>query len=684
MAVDSGKTVVLAALGRPFSLGMLYDCRNDSLIPALTLWDREALEKGADERHQPYNDFEIVASDSIEDKSSALKVEASLKASFLCGLVEVEGSAKFLSDSKISRKQARVTLKYNTTTKFKELSMNHIGSGNMKHQDVFKSEQATHVVTGILYGAQAFFVFDREVSEKEDKQEIEGNLKVLMKKAPTLKIEGQGFLNIGEKDIANVEKFSCKFHGDFNLEKTPVSFREAIEVFQSLPKMLGTNGENAVPQKVWLMPLKNLDTAAAELVRQISHRLVRDAQNVMEDLSELERRCNDAERCTTAKQFPQINKKLKDFKELVSQYKLEFQDIMARKLPLIRGGGEEESVLANILKKVHSSPFKSGELNEWMESKETEIKLISSLIDKMPNMTIVTSRSTLHHEIHSGDITYAVCFVFTSLETPEPYLSALSNYLDETQTDNVPCAYDVEKEQWFFSNDVMDKLKEKVKLFKDFAEANKENNSIRFLTAATRDDEKKGATLHLYKDGSLVTDNFEPPSKPEMITADITHNSVTLNISPPRFGLTTVNHYTVEFCVHGGDDWHQQIESKAGDVTVSGLQINKKYQLLIHSSCQCCRMFCSISWAFPTSGGQLFFGNLPRRCRVSPVRAYFPIIYTRFDLITLMLLMRINRVMKFIEMFLNCLSYWGFCKLMCECIFLIQIEERSSLLHWFV
>ena len=33
MAVDSGKTIELAGLGRPFSLGMLYDCRNDSLIP---------------------------------------------------------------------------------------------------------------------------------------------------------------------------------------------------------------------------------------------------------------------------------------------------------------------------------------------------------------------------------------------------------------------------------------------------------------------------------------------------------------------------------------------------------------------------------------------------------------------------------------------------------------------------
>ncbi|CAL8366303.1 unnamed protein product, partial [Boreogadus saida] len=203
----------------------------------------------------------------------------------------------------------------------------------------------------------------------------------------------------------------------------------------------------------------------------------------------------------------------------------------------------------------------------------------------MSKMVIATSRTTLQQEIHSADITHAVCFVFTSLEGPEPYLSILSNYLDETQTDNVPCAYDAEKEQWFSSNDVMDKKQEKVKVFKDFAEANKEHKSIRFLTAVMRDDVKKGATLHLYKDGSLVTDNFEPPSKPEMIILDITHNSVTLNISPPRFGLTTVTHYTVEFCVYGDDVWHQQMESKAGDVTVSDLKINKEYQFRCRAKC---------------------------------------------------------------------------------------------------
>ncbi|XP_059915972.1 uncharacterized protein LOC132463689 isoform X2 [Gadus macrocephalus] len=600
MAVDRGKTVVLAALGRPFSLGMLYDCRNDSLIPALKLWDREALEKEADERPQPNSEFDILASDSIEDKSSALNVEASLQASFLCGMVDLEGSAKFLSDSKHSINQARVVLNYKTTTKFKELSMNHIGRGNVKHPYVFESGQATHVVTGILYGAQAFFVFDRELSQKEDRQDIEGNLKVLIQKIPSLKIDGKGSLNMAGKDKVNVDKFNCKFYGDFNLKKPPVSFQDAIEVYQSLPKLLGTNGENAVPLKVWLMPLTALDSAAAQLVRQISDSLVRDAQNVLEDLNELERRCKDAESCTTTKQFPQISKKVKAFKELIFRQKVQFQNIMAKKLPLIRGGGEEESVLAEILKKIHSSPFKSGEMNEWMDCKEKEIKIISSLINKMPNMMIVaSSHNTLQSEIHSGDVRHTVCFVFTSLEGPEPYLSALSKYLDETKQDDVPCAYDMEKEQWFSANVTY----EKMQLFKDFAEANKEKKNIRFLAGAISDDEKKGATLHLYKDGSLANYNFEPPSKPEMTTGDITHNSVTLNISPPQFGLTTVTHYTVEFCVHGDDVWDQQMESKAGDVIVSGLKINEGYQFR-------CRAWCAVGLG-PACEGSPLIKTLP-------------------------------------------------------------------------
>ncbi|KAI3374362.1 hypothetical protein L3Q82_005962 [Scortum barcoo] len=569
----------VAALGRPFSLGMLYDCRKDSLVPGITLWDHDDLNKHIRDRPQNYNDFEIVASESIEDKSSALNIEASLKASFLGGLVQVDGSAKYLNDSKSSKNQARVTLKYKATTKVQELSMNHLGRGNMKHQYVFDKGLATHVVTAILYGAQAFFVFDRELSEKEDHQDIEGNLKVIIKKIPCLSIDGEGSLTMQDKDKANVDKFSCRFFGDVSLQKTPTSFQDAVQVYQSLPKLLGANGENAVPMKVWLLPLTSLDSSAAKLVRQISVRLVQESQSVLEDFTELEMRCNDAMRTTTAQQFPQIGKKLKTFKEMCSEFKLEFQQNLAKKLPSIRGGGEEETVLAEILKKRHSSPFNNADLNKWMDCKEREMYTLMIFTNMMKNTKIIPSQIDLFKESVKAE--HAVCFVFTSLESAELYLSALLNYLRQTpKPDNPQDAHtqDVEKEQWHVSKEVTDAMRHKAKLFSDFADANRENKKIKFFTVGLTDETQKGSSIHLYKDGFSVSEDFEPPSKPETVTvSDVNHNSVTLKISPPRFGAENITSYSVEHCVSGEDGWHQQTASKAEEVTVSGLSPNTEF-----------------------------------------------------------------------------------------------------------
>uniref|UniRef100_A0A673BGB0 Fibronectin type-III domain-containing protein n=2 Tax=Sphaeramia orbicularis TaxID=375764 RepID=A0A673BGB0_9TELE len=573
----AGKPIEMAALGRPFNLGMLYDCRRDALVPSMTLWDREDLEKDTRETPKPNSETEIVASESIEAKSSALKVEASLKASFLGGLVEVDGSAKYLNDHKTSKNQARVTLKYNTTTKFKELTMNHLGRGNVKHPYVFDKGIATHVVTGILYGAQAFFVFDREVSENEKHQDIQGNLKVMIKKIPFVSIEGEGSLKMDDQERANTETFSCKFHGDFRLEKSPVSYQDAVEVYQSLPKLLGPNDEKAVPVKVWLLPLTALDSSAAKLVREISIRLIQESQSVLEEFVELEMRCNDAVKTTTAQQFPQIGQKVKKFRAFCSEFKLEFQRTLAKKLPTIRGGGEDEAELAEILKKRHSSPFNSKSLNEWMDCKEREICILKSFTKMMKHSKIVPSQSALIEEVFSTE--HAVTFVFTSLGNAEPYLSALENHLTEkTGNPADPRSHDVEKEQWYLSKDVTDTLRNKAKLFSDFAETNKENKNIKFLTVALTDETHKGSSIYLYKDGFSVSDNFEPPSKPERVTvSDVSYNSVTLKISPPRFGVEGITSYCVEYCVCGEDGWQQTTAPKAEEATVSGLSPNTEY-----------------------------------------------------------------------------------------------------------
>ncbi|XP_032420275.1 uncharacterized protein LOC116720920 isoform X2 [Xiphophorus hellerii] len=574
--MESEKVIEVATLGRPFRLGMLYDCRQDAIIPGLTLWDCDDLEKYKSETPQRNSNFEIVASESIQDKSSALDVEASLKASFLGGLVKVEGSAEYLNDQMTSKNQARVTLQYKATTKFQELSMNHLGRGNMKHPDVFEKKIATHVVTGILYGAQAFFVFDQEKSETENHQDIRGNLKVLIEKIPKLSIDGEGSLHLEDKDKEKIQKFSCKFYGDFLLEKTPTTFQDAVAVYQSLPKLLGASGENAVPIKVRMLPLTNLDSSAAKLVREISVRLVQEVQSVLEELSDLEIRSNDAMKNNTTQQFPQINKKLKSFKSLCSEFRLEFQQTLSKKLPSIRGGGEEESELADVLKKIHSSPFNSKNLNDWIDCKEREIYALNSYIRMMKNTKIKTSLTILDEELLNAE--HAVCFVFSSLERDEPYLSALLNYLEDKTKSDDSHSYDIEKEQWYLSNNLKDEMRTKVKLFSDFAEANTETKNTTFLAVGLTDEKHEGSTIYLYKDGVLINENFEPPSMPETVTAaEINHSSVTLKVSPPRFGAESVTSYSVEFCVSGQDGWKQQNEPKSSEITVTQLQPNTEY-----------------------------------------------------------------------------------------------------------
>lgn len=576
------ETIEMPALGRPFKLGMLYDCRSDKLVPGLTLWDHETLKQDMTETPKPNSEFEIVASESISAKSSSLGVEASLKASFFSGLVAVDGSAKYLNDKKTSKQQARVTLQYKTTTKFKELTMNQLGRGNIKHPYVFEKGLATHVVTAILYGAQAFFVFNREVSESENIQDVQGNLQVVIKKIPCISIEGEGALQMNEEDKENVSKFSCKFHGDFNLSQSPVNFEDAVKVYQDLPKLLGSDGEKAVPVKVWLLPLTSLDSAAAKLVRQISVGLVSEVERTLEYFEDLEMRCCDVLKTTAVQKFPQVATKIKTFMEFCCEFRLGFQGILAKKLPSIRGGGEEEAELAEILKKRAVSPFSNECLDQWLRCKIKEIQQIKMFTNMMKNTEVLSSQTELDNRI--CNIKTAVCFVFTSLEREEPFLCILDKYLKGDQSNKATLrAKDIEKEQWYSPKSVREAVRQSAKLFGDFAEVNQGNKDILFLVVGFKDESHEGSTIYIYEDGFENNENFEPPAKPnEVKVAEVTHDSVSVSFCAPVCGAEAVIGYRLEHSEAGGE-WQQQNEANAGTVTVSGLTPDTEYSFRVRA-----------------------------------------------------------------------------------------------------
>ncbi|KAL7371706.1 hypothetical protein ABVT39_003640 [Epinephelus coioides] len=504
--------MAVASLGRPFGLGMLYDARKDALIPGMTLWDEKTLQDNTVENSNHSSAFNISASDSIEDKSSLLDVSASLKLSFCSGLIEVGGSAKYLNDEKKFKNQSRVTCQYKATTNFKELSLINIITMDTKQIDVIKKSGATHVVTGILYGATAFFVFDSEKLEASKVQNVQGNMEAVIKKIPTFDIEGKAEINLNdeEKDLTN--KFSCKFFGDFILESNPTTFEEAVKVYAQLPQLLGEKGENAVPLKVWLMPLTNLDTEAAELSREISNALVGRVQDALEDLSETGIRCNDSLEDRVVENFPVIREDLSHFQKLCSDFATNLRQSLAKKLPSIRDGKADESSVEELFEGRDKSPFSREKLSEWLDDKEREINVIRSCVDTMEGIKIVRNQTELDREVLAPDIKNALCFVFTSMERGDPYLDLMATYLKSSTLGSTT------EEPWYFSEEIFSNMRNKAKAFRDFAKAQKNNNRLRILIATIANEKYKGATIYHYKEGILVSEDFTKLDPPDVET----------------------------------------------------------------------------------------------------------------------------------------------------------------------
>uniref|UniRef100_K7F1K8 Fibronectin type-III domain-containing protein n=1 Tax=Pelodiscus sinensis TaxID=13735 RepID=K7F1K8_PELSI len=539
---------------------------------------------------QPRTEFEIIASDTIEDKANALNVTASLKASFLGGLVEVGGSAKYLNDTKTSKQQARVTLRYSATTRFEHLTMSQLGAGNVYYPAVFDQGTATHVVTAVLYGAQAFFVFDREVSSSENVREIEGTLQIAIKKLPTFSVEGEGSVKIDEKEKLNADKFNCKFHGDFALENNPTNFQDAIKTYSTLPTLLGENGEKAVPMRVWLYPLTKLDSRAAQLVREISLTLISDAQTAMEDLAELNMRCNDMGKNPIARTFPEIQKKIQKFKDVCKQHRQTFQKELAGLLPSIRGGGKEEGALVDILTRKNLSLFNMQKLNEFLDTKEREMNYVNSYLSVLKNIEVVPSQSELEKIVLNsgldGDLDFVVSFTFTSLHNEEPYLADLHLWLRTQSTKDTqdPAASSESKESkskaWFEDKEIYKKARKAAKCFSHFARANKSNGTARFIVTSVPDEANPGAFIYLYENGELVNSDFQPPSKPlPLLIDEVRHDRVQLTLKPATYGKAEICGYRAEYRLVGQEDWVAvNVSNTQETLTVTGLRPNTQYQ----------------------------------------------------------------------------------------------------------
>ena len=389
----------IAALGRPFQLGMLYDCRTDTLVTGLQLWDKKTIEANTRTSTKKWSEVTMSANDDLDSKMFHVGASASITLSVLSGMVDVTGSANFLYNTKDSAETARISLKYSTTSRFEHLHISTdapFGTDAKDHHSctdvIMKHEMATHVVTGILYGADAFFVFDHKKKEDSSNVDVSGSLKAAVKGIPKIAIEGNisGGLNTEQKKIA--ENLNCTFYGDIILDPLPTTYKEALECYQRLPSLIGAgkDKDKTVPMKVWLLPLSALVSNVPCYVRHLNDMLLERALHVIEEFKLVEREATDLKKRITDlhDRFEFLNfilTRIEEFVLTVEVHRMNLASRLGELLPKLRGDSCKGDIeLEDLLDEMTEPPFDIEGLRSRLDATEREaitLHRLFSLVD---------------------------------------------------------------------------------------------------------------------------------------------------------------------------------------------------------------------------------------------------------------------------------------------------------------
>ena len=572
----------IPALGRPFDLGMLYDRRSEKLILGKTLWSPDHLGQAVKTITKPYTNSEVLAEDTIDDKTSALNIEASIKLSFLGGLIDVQGAAKYLDDRKTSSHHSRVVLKYETTTELKQLTMEHLGRGKVQYPEVFDQDIATDVVVGILYGAKAFLIFDREVSKDESEKEVHGNMEVLVKSLPGISIDGRGSVDITEDQKKKTEKMHCKMYGDFRTEESPTTYEEAVRFYKQLPSLIGDKGQNAVAVQVYLRPLSEIDSKGQRMVREISANYISKTCEIQEHIQCIESKCSDLIRGDVCSSFPRVKKQLSSFKSNISRYKIFFQKKLLPLLPSIRGGGAEESALGDIFEEKERSPFAQTCIDAWIVEKEKEMKRLQGMIRFLGDTPFV-SPEDVENEAFDPSNEHVVCCTFKIGKEDDPQILRMDGYL----TGKVLPELERNASSGTDDKNANKRIRQTLKQFSELKSANEDHKEVKFF--ATEEclsgnfSGNPGAFICLYEEGELENDDFKLSPKPENLEAESARDdSIELWWNDPHWSENKIEKYKVQ-CKkdEANSDWITQYTPCGKDTkktaTISGLQPATNY-----------------------------------------------------------------------------------------------------------
>lgn len=414
---------------------------------------------------------------------------------------QLGGSASYLSDERETNEFVRMTSSFRK----KGRQMTVMSADSVENPKMCEpSLNATHVVTEVKYGFNAYMVFESQVTESHSAQELTGALEVAVNLGI---ISGSGGveINFSEEVEAVTNSLRFKFHGDTIIDPPPQTFEDAIKVYQLLPSR---SIENERVVSFSIAPLSDYcDDLSLNLV-DISNENVETASNIVSDFETVNQMIRKLKNHKLSQDFQSYRAVLLDLENRFQVFQRNFSSNLQTLLPLIRSGHNDEAELTNILVDYNKSPYEKERFLVLLGTRQKEIETAEYIIyyPDLPSNTYIDFD-------HTGDMSkciighdYTLMYELNILPKDS---SKLGNMYENGNLD--------EGGKWFMEEDQVGENRPLLHGFSKLAQKNKEEGSasVCFLISLNEivETNSKAFQLKVLKNGGTIVEDFHAPQK---------------------------------------------------------------------------------------------------------------------------------------------------------------------------
>ena len=362
---------------------------------------------------------------------------------------------------------------------------------------------ATHVVTEVKTGFNAFLLFESKTTTKTTKKEMGGTLKVLIKSIPSFQVEGQASLQMTEQEESVKSSLTFKFYGDTTVDPPPATFEDAVAVYKSLPSKADED-ERVVTFSI--APLSLYCDKSTQIMNEIGNSNIEYISQMMMDFNDIEKVMRKLKNTRLALDFQRYRRVLLDLETRFENTRSYFTSQLQTLLPKIRANQADPVELTNLLQEYNNSPYEKEKFLTVLYTRQKEIETAEFMIyhPSLPDTSNLFIDLDATGDMSKCIIDHDYALVYNLQIMPPNPESLGAKYENGTLDEN---------NKWF-----MDELQVGMNrpLMNDFIKLTKKNDqssaSICFMISLDQiGTSDKKFQLKLLKEGTMIIEDFEAP-----------------------------------------------------------------------------------------------------------------------------------------------------------------------------